>query len=191
VRAPVTSGAGFIGSHPVVRLLEVGDEVQVLDNFATGRRSNPEVVRSNWSRARCSELRTHQQSRRRLRTVFHDPALLSVAESTDQQRDQRGRSGSRRAKRMTLNRLLADLRELLGCEIEPEYAQRVQETSRIHSPSSLPHAPSSAMDPRCPFATACGAKSSTAARRNPAPTGAHLERRAPSGSSKVSFLKRG
>src|SRR5215204_862143 len=40
MRAVVTGGAGFIGSHVVEALLARGDEVHVLDNFATGRREN-------------------------------------------------------------------------------------------------------------------------------------------------------
>lgn len=36
----ITGGAGFIGSHLAERLLARGDEVLVLDNFATGRRDN-------------------------------------------------------------------------------------------------------------------------------------------------------
>jgi UDP-glucose 4-epimerase len=38
VRAVVTGGAGFIGSHVVEALLARGDEVHVLDNLTTGRR---------------------------------------------------------------------------------------------------------------------------------------------------------
>jgi UDP-glucose 4-epimerase len=40
VRAVVTGGAGFIGSHLAEALLARGDEVHVLDNLATGRREN-------------------------------------------------------------------------------------------------------------------------------------------------------
>ena len=40
MRAAVTGGAGFIGSHVVDALVARGDEVHVVDNFATGRREN-------------------------------------------------------------------------------------------------------------------------------------------------------
>ena len=36
----ITGGAGFIGSHIAERLLSQGDEVLVIDNYATGRRDN-------------------------------------------------------------------------------------------------------------------------------------------------------
>jgi len=36
----ITGGAGFIGSHIAERLLARGDEVLVIDNYATGRRDN-------------------------------------------------------------------------------------------------------------------------------------------------------
>src|SRR4051795_632448 len=40
MRAVVTGGAGFIGSHLVDALLARGDEVQVVDNLTTGSREN-------------------------------------------------------------------------------------------------------------------------------------------------------
>ena len=40
MRALVTGGAGFIGSHLVDALVERGDDVWVLDNLASGRREN-------------------------------------------------------------------------------------------------------------------------------------------------------
>jgi UDP-glucose 4-epimerase len=40
VRAVVTGGAGFIGSHLVEALLARGDDVHVIDNLATGSRAN-------------------------------------------------------------------------------------------------------------------------------------------------------
>jgi UDP-glucose 4-epimerase len=40
MRVLITGGAGFIGSHVADRLLERGDQVIVMDNYATGRRDN-------------------------------------------------------------------------------------------------------------------------------------------------------
>jgi nucleoside-diphosphate-sugar epimerase len=40
MRALVTGGGGFIGSHVAERLLHDGYEVRVLDNFSSGRRGN-------------------------------------------------------------------------------------------------------------------------------------------------------
>ncbi len=47
IRALVTGGAGFIGSHLVERLLADGHSVKVLDNFSSGRIENLSQVKNN------------------------------------------------------------------------------------------------------------------------------------------------
>ncbi len=80
-RVLVTGGGGFIGSNLVRALLERGDAVRVLDNFATGNRANldgldVEVVEG--------ELRSYERVHAAVRgveTVFHLGALGSVPRS--------------------------------------------------------------------------------------------------------------
>ena len=40
MRALITGGAGFIGSHLADRLIQAGHEVWVLDDLSSGRREN-------------------------------------------------------------------------------------------------------------------------------------------------------
>lgn len=47
MRALITGGAGFIGSHLSERLLEKGYEVDVIDNLSTGRKKNISHLFSN------------------------------------------------------------------------------------------------------------------------------------------------
>jgi UDP-glucose 4-epimerase len=47
VRALVTGGAGFIGSHLTEALLAMGQEVVVLDDLSTGRAENLQTVRAH------------------------------------------------------------------------------------------------------------------------------------------------
>jgi UDP-glucose 4-epimerase len=77
----VTGGGGFIGSNLVRSLLDRGDTVRVLDNFATGNRDNlagldVEVVEG--------ELRSYERVHNAVRgaeVVFHLGALGSVPRS--------------------------------------------------------------------------------------------------------------
>src|SRR5689334_11249279 len=46
-RVLVTGGAGFIGSHLCRSLLEHGNEVHCMDNFATGSRENLKDISKN------------------------------------------------------------------------------------------------------------------------------------------------
>jgi nucleoside-diphosphate-sugar epimerase len=79
----VTGGAGFIGSHIAERLLELGHQVRILDNFSTGRRENiaefaadVEVVEADIRDEASVETAVQGAE-----VVFHEAALASVPRS--------------------------------------------------------------------------------------------------------------
>ena len=83
MRVLVTGGAGFIGSNLVDELLGRGDDVVVLDNFASGRR---ERLAEFGSRVRLVEgdLRSYERvhaATRNVELVFHIGALPSIQRS--------------------------------------------------------------------------------------------------------------
>jgi nucleoside-diphosphate-sugar epimerase len=81
--ALVTGGGGFIGSHLVKRLLADGRPVRVLDNFATGRRSNIEDVLEEIELIE-GDLQSYERVHNAVRgceLVFHLGALPSVPRS--------------------------------------------------------------------------------------------------------------
>ena len=82
-RVLVTGGAGFIGSNLVHALLERGDTVRVLDNFATGNRANLDGLEDDVEVME-GELRSYERVHNAVRgveVVFHQGALPSVPRS--------------------------------------------------------------------------------------------------------------
>ncbi|MEM1178970.1 MAG: NAD-dependent epimerase/dehydratase family protein [Acidobacteriota bacterium] len=80
----VTGGAGFIGSHLVDRLLELGAEVRVFDDFSTGLRSNLAHLAADAIDVQEGDLRDLDACRRAVagrQYVFHQAALGSVPRS--------------------------------------------------------------------------------------------------------------
>ena len=83
MKALVTGGAGFIGSHLVEGLLAKGWEVRVLDNFATGHRENirPVINQIDLLEGDVTNLTTVRFATRNIDVVFHEAALPSVPRS--------------------------------------------------------------------------------------------------------------
>ena len=83
MRLLVTGGGGFIGSHLAGRLAALGHRVRILDNFATGRRSNvlglPDEVEVIEGDIQSPE-RVHDAVAG-CEVVFHQAALPSVPRS--------------------------------------------------------------------------------------------------------------
>jgi UDP-glucose 4-epimerase len=79
----VTGGAGFIGSHLAARLVADGHDVRVLDNFATGRRSNIAAIGGEVELVE-GDIQSYERAHNAVRgceIVFHQAALPSVPRS--------------------------------------------------------------------------------------------------------------
>ena len=84
MKALVTGGAGFIGSHIVDRLLNDGHEVIVLDDFSTGHRSNlAEHDKLTIVEGDISNSETVKQCMQGIDWVFHKAAVASVPKTVN------------------------------------------------------------------------------------------------------------
>ena len=79
----MTGGGGFIGSHLATRLLELGHDVRILDNFATGRRSNIDAIDGHAELVE-GDIQSYERAHTAVRgceVVLHQAALPSVPRS--------------------------------------------------------------------------------------------------------------
>ncbi|MFZ1947537.1 MAG: SDR family oxidoreductase [bacterium] len=81
----VTGGAGFIGSNLARRLVSLGEEVVILDDFSTGKRANLEDIRDRVEVLQGSicDPDLVRRAVRGVHTVFHEAAVVSVVRSVD------------------------------------------------------------------------------------------------------------
>lgn len=79
----VTGGAGFIGSHLAHGLLAEGHRVRVLDNLATGRRTNLREIWDDveWLEGSTADPGTASRAVQGVEVVLHQAAIPSVARS--------------------------------------------------------------------------------------------------------------
>jgi len=83
MRVLVTGGGGFIGSHLVGRLAALGHRVRILDNFATGRRSNVVALDADVDLIE-GDIQSYERVHNAIAgcdLVFHQAALPSVPRS--------------------------------------------------------------------------------------------------------------
>jgi UDP-glucose 4-epimerase len=87
MKALVSGGSGFIGSHLVDKLLDRGDEVVAVDNLSTGRRSNLEGALERGARLIEEDIRDGDVMKKLFadeqpEMVFHLAAQMDVRVST-------------------------------------------------------------------------------------------------------------
>ncbi|MCR4396373.1 MAG: NAD-dependent epimerase/dehydratase family protein, partial [Candidatus Saccharicenans sp.] len=82
----VTGGAGFIGSHLVEKLVSLGCQVRVLDDFSTGKEENIAHLSDRievW-RGDIRDRELCQQAARGMEVILHQAALASVPRSVSE-----------------------------------------------------------------------------------------------------------
>jgi UDP-glucose 4-epimerase len=83
MKALVTGGGGFVGSHLAAHLAELGHEVRILDNFATGQRSNLQALPEEIELVE-GDIQSYERVHNAVvgcDVVFHQAALPSVPRS--------------------------------------------------------------------------------------------------------------
>jgi UDP-glucose 4-epimerase len=91
MRAVVTGGAGFIGSHVVERLLRAGWEVAAVDNLATGRLSNlRDAPEAAFAQVDVRDPGALGGVMRGVDVVFHLAALADIVPSIERPADYHG-----------------------------------------------------------------------------------------------------
>ena len=79
MRVLVTGGAGFIGNHLVNKLLKIGHDVVVLDNFRRGNKLDKEILRSiELVEGDVRDKDTVMRAAHKCDVIFHFAAVLGV-----------------------------------------------------------------------------------------------------------------
>jgi UDP-glucose 4-epimerase len=81
----VTGGAGFIGSNLARKLVSLGEDVVVLDDFSTGKAENLDDLKNSIEVVRGSvcDMDAVRRATRGVDHVFHHAAVVSVVRSVD------------------------------------------------------------------------------------------------------------
>jgi nucleoside-diphosphate-sugar epimerase len=83
MKALVTGGAGFIGSHIVEELLARKHEVRVLDDLSTGSMENLPKRGVDFMKGSITDRAALEKSMKGVEVVFHEAAQVSVARSME------------------------------------------------------------------------------------------------------------
>jgi nucleoside-diphosphate-sugar epimerase len=145
-RVLVTGGGGFIGSHLASRLLERGYRVRVVDNFATGKRSNVRGLGDDVELVE-GDIQSYERVNRAVagcNVVFHQAALPSVPRSVQDP--------------LTSNatNVIGTLNVLLACRDHGVRRVVCASSSSVYGPGGghLPKHEYQPVDPISPYATA-------------------------------------
>ncbi|MDB9983852.1 NAD-dependent epimerase/dehydratase family protein, partial [Candidatus Pelagibacter sp.] len=82
----ITGGAGFIGSHLVEELIKRNNEVVVIDNFSTGRKTNLDSIKSKKLKIIKSDISKYIKIEKHFKNVdkvFHLAALADIVPSIE------------------------------------------------------------------------------------------------------------